>query len=388
MVQMATRHYTTGSAIIPPMTTLNAPLDDAERAHWIALLRVSGLGPVKFGRLLEAFGTATVAWQAPLADFRAAGLDARTAEALATFRGGHDPTASYTRIRQQGIRVVTLQDADYPPLLQEIYAPPPVIFLRGTLLPDDQLALAVVGTRGITAYGRLVTERFVSALVDNGIMIVSGLARGVDAVAHRAALQSGGRTVAVLGSGVDTIYPSEHRSLAESIIANGALLSEYAPGTKPERDNFPARNRLIAGMTRGTLVVEAGEVSGALITARMALEQNREVFAVPGNVTSGSSIGTNSLIRRGEAKLVTRVEDILEELNPDLVVEQLRLVDLLPDNELEGALLRALSAEPLHVDDLSRATALPIATVSSTLTMLEMKGSVKHAGGMVYARAR
>lgn len=370
------------------MTTPDAPLDDRERAHWIALLRVSGLGPVKFGRLLDGVGRATAAWEAPLSELRAAGLDARTADALIAFRAGHDPVHAHGRIAAQGIGVVTLHDADYPPLLKEIYAPPPVLFRRGTLLPDDALALAVVGTRSATPYGRLVTERFVSALVASGVTIVSGLARGIDAVAHRAAIQSGGRTIAVLGSGVDTIYPGEHRSLASAVIEHGALLSEYAPGTKPERDNFPARNRLIAGMTRGTLVIEAGEVSGALITAHMALEQNREVFAVPGNITSTHSAGTNALIRHGEAKLVARVEDILEELNPDLVAEQLRLVDLLPDNDLESALLRALSAEPLHVDDLSRATSLPIATVSSTLTMLEMKGSVKHAGGMVYARAR
>ncbi len=370
------------------MTTPDAPLDDSERAHWTALLRVSGLGPVKFGRLLDGFGSATAAWEAPLAQLRAAGLDARTADALIAFRAGQDPVQAHGRITAQGIEVVTLPDADYPPLLKEIYAPPPVLFRRGTLLPEDALALAVVGTRSATPYGRLVTERFVSALVASGVTIVSGLARGIDAVAHRAALQSGGRTIAVLGSGVDTIYPSEHRSLAAAVIEHGALLSEYAPGTKPERDNFPARNRLIAGMTRGTLVIEAGEVSGALITAHMALEQNREVFAVPGSITSTHSAGTNALIRHGEAKLVARVEDILEELNPDLVAEQLRLVDLLPDNDLESALLRALSAEPLHVDDLSRATSLPIATVSSTLTMLEMKGSVKHAGGMVYARAR
>jgi len=374
--------------MIRPMITADAPLTDAERAHWVALLRVSGLGPVKFGRLLESFGSATAAWAAPLSELRAVGLDARTSEALIAFRSGHDPLASHARIVQQGIDVVTLRDAGYPPLLKEIYAPPPVIFQRGSVLPDDQLALAVVGTRGASAYGRLVTERFVSALVENGVTIVSGLARGIDAVAHRAALQAGGRTIAVLGSGVDTIYPSEHRGLAEAVVANGALLSEYAPGTKAERDNFPARNRLIAGMTRGTLVVEAGEVSGALITARMALEQNREVFAVPGNVTSAASAGVNALIRSGEAKLVARVEDILEELNPGLVTEQLRLTDLLPDNELESVVLRALSAEPLHADDLARATDLPIATVSSTLTMLEMKGIVKHAGGMVYARAR
>ncbi len=385
---MAVRHYTIAGVMIRPMITADAPLTDAERAHWVALLRVSGLGPVKFGRLLESFGSATAAWAAPLSELRAVGLDARTSEALIAFRSGHDPLASHARIVQQGIDVVTLRDAGYPPLLKEIYAPPPVIFQRGSVLPDDQLALAVVGTRGASAYGRLVTERFVSALVENGVTIVSGLARGIDAVAHRAALQAGGRTIAVLGSGVDTIYPSEHRGLAEAVVANGALLSEYAPGTKAERDNFPARNRLIAGMTRGTLVVEAGEVSGALITARMALEQNREVFAVPGNVTSAASAGVNALIRSGEAKLVARVEDILEELNPGLVTEQLRLTDLLPDNELESVVLRALSAEPLHADDLARATDLPIATVSSTLTMLEMKGIVKHAGGMVYARAR
>ncbi|HEV7215613.1 MAG TPA: DNA-processing protein DprA [Chloroflexota bacterium] len=363
-------------------------MTDAERAHWVALLRVSGLGPVKFGRLLEGFGSATGAWQAASSELRAAGLDARTIEALLAFRRGHDPLLGFARFAQHGIEAVTLLDAQYPPLLKEIYAPPPVLFLRGTVLPDDQLALAVVGTRGATAYGRLVTERFVAELVEHGVTIVSGLALGIDAVAHRAALQHGGRTIAVLGSGVDTIYPSNHRGLADSILRNGALLSEYAPGTKPERDNFPARNRLIAGMTRGTLVVEAGEVSGALITVRMALEQNREVFAVPGNVTSAASVGTNALLRAGEAKLVARVEDILEELNPGLVVEQLRLVDLLPDNEMEAVLLRALSAEPLHVDDLSRATSLPVATVSSTLTMLELKGSVTHAGGMVYARAR
>jgi DNA processing protein len=382
------RHYTIDGGIIAPMDTPDARLDDVERAHWIALLRVSGLGPVKFNRLLETFGQATVAWEAALSELRAAGLDARTADALLALRGNYSPVSAWGRIAALGIRAVTLWDADYPPLLKEIYAPPPVIFVRGTLLPDDQLALAVVGTRSATAYGRLVAERFVSSLVENGVTIVSGLARGIDAIAHRVALQSGGRTIAVLGSGVDVIYPSEHRALAQSIVDHGALLSEYAPGTKPERDNFPARNRLIAGMTRGTLVIEAGEVSGALITARMALEQNREVFAVPGNITSAASIGTNALIRHGEAKLAARVEDILEELNPDLIAEQLRLVDLLPDNELESALLRALSAEPLHVDELSRATALPVATVSSTLTMLEMKGSVKHAGGMVYARAR
>lgn len=364
------------------------PLDDAERAHWIALIRVPGIGPIKFMRLCEHFGAAQAAWSADQGELQAAGLDARSADSLISFRTGHDPTRAFTQVQRLGVQAVTLADDEYPALLKEIYAPPPVLFIKGTLLPTDGLALAVVGTRSATAYGRLVAERFVSALVENGVTIVSGLARGIDAVAHRVTLEHGGRTIAVLGSGVDVIYPNEHRSLAEAISAGGALISEYAPGTKPERDNFPARNRLIAGLTRGALILEAGEVSGALITARMALEQNREVFAVPGNVTSAASAGTNALIRQGEAKLVTRVEDILEEINPGLVAEQLRLVDLLPDNEVERVLLRALSAEPLHVDDLARAADLPVATVSSTLTMLELKGMVKHAGGMVYARAR
>ena len=369
------------------MSRSEAPADE-ERACWIALTRVPGLGPVKFGRLLDHFGTAGAAWAAAAGQWREAGLDARTAESLAEFRRGHDPLPAHERVRAAGVQVLTLRDPDYPPLLREVYAPPPVLFLRGALAAEDRLSLAVVGTRGATAYGKHMAERLVADLVASGVSVVSGLARGIDAVAHRTALQQGGRTLAVLGSGVDVIYPAEHRTLAAGVAAAGALLSEYPPGAKPERDNFPARNRLIAGMTMGTLVVEAGEVSGALITARMALEQNREVFALPGNVTSAASAGCNALIRRGEAKLVARVEDILEEIQPDRVAEQLQLTELLPENELEGSLLRALAAEPLHVDDLARATALPIATVTSTLTMLELKGMVRDAGGMTYARLR
>jgi DNA processing protein len=365
-----------------------AALTDDERACWVACLQVAGLGPVKFGRLLERFGTASAVWQADHAALLAAGLDGKTSDAFLALRRVHDPVQGYRRATRDGITVLTLRDPTYPPLLKEIYAPPPVLFLRGELLYEDRLALAVVGTRGATAYGKLVTERLVADLARHGVTIVSGLARGIDAAAHRAALQAGGRTVAVLGSGVDVIYPSEHRGLAAAILKAGALISEYLPGAKPERDNFPARNRLIAGLTIGTLIVEAGDVSGALITARMALEQNREVFAVPGNVTSQSSAGTNALIQRGEAKLVSRADDVLEELNPDLVVEQLELTELLPENETERALLQALSSEPVHVDDLARATTLPIATVTATLTMLELKGAVRHAGSMTYTLAR
>ena len=363
-------------------------VDTAERACWVACCRVPGLGPVRFGRLLEYFGTASAAWSASGPELIAAGLDSKTAESLLTLRARHDPLAAWEGIARAGVQVLTLRDADYPPLLKEIYAPPPVLFVRGALTAEDRVAVAMVGTRGATSYGRMVAERLAGDLARHGVTVVSGLARGIDAVAHRAALQAGGRTIAVLGSGVDVIYPGEHRGLADAIANAGALVSEYVPGTKPERDNFPARNRLIAGMTMGTIIIEAGDVSGALITARMALEQNREVFAVPGNVTSAASAGTNALIRRGEAKLISRVEDVLEELNPSLIAEQLELVELLPENDTERALLAALGSEPLHVDEISRATALPIATVTSALTLLELKGAVRHAGGMTYMRGR
>ncbi len=373
--------------MIPTMETAGG-LPDDERALWVACMQVPGLGPVKFARLLERFGTAVSAWSAGDQELRTAGLDGKTADAFVAYRRTNDPTALLSRAQRSGIDVLTLRDPAYPSLLKEIYAPPPVLFVRGELLTEDRLSVAVVGTRTATAYGKLIAERLVSDLVRHAVTIVSGLARGIDAIAHRTALQAGGRTVAVLGSGVDVIYPGEHRALADAIVKNGALLSEYLPGAKPERDNFPARNRLIAGMTMGTIIVEAGDVSGALITARMALEHNREVFAVPGNVTSQASVGTNALIRRGEAKLISRVEDVLEELNPGLVAEQLQLVELLPENATESVLLEALTTEPQHVDELSRSTGIAIAAVTSTLTMLELKGAARHAGGMTYTRMR
>jgi DNA processing protein len=248
--------------------------------------------------------------------------------------------------------------------------------------------VAVVGTRRLTAYGRQVTRDIVSGLVRNGVTIISGLARGIDAVAHQAALDAGGRTIAVLCSGLDFIYPAENRSLVKEIISGrGAVISEYGLGVQPEAKNFPPRNRVISGLSLGVIVVEAGKRSGALITANFALEQGRDVFAVPGNINSVASKGPNRLIQDG-AKLVTCADDVLDELNLQMVVEQTAVQLLLPETAEEAALLAHLNYNPIHVDELGRATGFPTNLVSSTLTMMELKGMVQQTGGMSYILSR
>jgi DNA processing protein len=257
-------------------------------------------------------------------------------------------------------------------------------------LPQDEWCLAVVGTRRPTLYGKQVTQELTSDLARRGVTIVSGLARGIDAEAHRTALEVGGRTLAVLACGLDIVYPGEHTSLAQQIVSRGALISEYPLGTQPKADHFPRRNRIMSGISLGTLVIEAGETSGALITARLALEQNREVFAVPGSILSPASRGTNRLIQDG-AKLVRSYTDILEELNFTARVqpkpEQLEMKELLPVDDTESLLLKKLSAQPTHIDEICRNSGLPISVVSSTMALLEIKGLVKQMGSMNYVLA-
>jgi DNA processing protein len=250
------------------------------------------------------------------------------------------------------------------------------------------LAVAVVGTRRLTAYGRQITRELVTGLVHNGVTVISGLARGIDAIAHKTALEAGGRTIAVLGSGLDCIYPAENRSLVQHIKdGRGAIISEYGLGVQPEAKNFPPRNRIISGLSLGVVVVEAGERSGALITANFAVEQNRDVFAVPGNINSVASKGPNRLIQEG-AKLVTNVDDILAELNLQMVAEQAAVQLMLPETAEEAALLAHLTYQPTHVDELGRATGFPTSLVSSTLTLMELKGMVQQMGGMNYVLGR
>ncbi|MGE3912327.1 MAG: DNA-processing protein DprA [Chloroflexota bacterium] len=357
-----------------------------ERIYWVLLTQVSQIGPARFNLLLDRFGSAEAAWHAPLLELAAAGLERRAIESLGKLRAKLDPEAEWRRLEHAGASVVILDDPAYPAALREIADPPPVLYVHGELSPADAWAIAVVGTRRATAYGRQVTERIVSDVARAGVTIVSGLARGIDTHAHRAALAAGGRTIAVLGSGLDRLYPEENRALAKQIMQQGAVVSEYPLGTPPDGTNFPRRNRIVSGLSRAILVVEADYKSGAMITATQAAEQGRDVFAVPGSIFSPFSAGPHQLIREG-AKIVTEAADILEELHLTAVVEERATREALPADPTEAALLHLLSDEPTHVDDLTRAAGLPSALVTSTLTILELKGLARQLGGMQYVRA-
>ncbi|MCL5263810.1 MAG: DNA-processing protein DprA [Chloroflexi bacterium] len=356
--------------------------------YWIGLTLVPGIGPARLRRLLDYFGQIETAWHADLAELIKAGLDSKSADAVVAARRQIDLDDRLEKIGRQSIDVITWEDPRYPERLKNIYAPPPVLYMKGSLLPCDDWSIAVVGTRRATIYGKQIAEQMVAGLVASSITIVSGLARGIDTFAHQACLQAGGRTIAVLGSGVDVIYPPENARLARQIVENGAVLSEHPLGTKPDAVNFPQRNRIVSGMTLGTLVVEGDTNSGAMLTAGYALDQGREVFAVPGNIFHRSSQGTNRLIQRSGAKLVVTAQDILEELNLQSAPQQMEIRELIPENDTESALLKALSAEPLHIDEIIRSSGLPVAEVSSALAMMELKGMVKHLGGMNYVLAR
>ena len=319
-------------------------------------------------------------------DLRDAGLDRRSIQNLLTARQQLDLDQLTQQLAHSGAQALTWADETYPARLRTVYDPPPVLFIRGALTPADEWAVALVGTRKPTTYGREVARQLAGELARQGITVVSGLARGIDAEVHRAALDVGGRTIAVLGSGVDIIYPFEHRRLAADIVQAGALVSDYPLGTQPEAGNFPPRNRIISGLSLGVVVVEAGQTSGALITAQFAVEQGRDVLAVPGSILSRSSDGPNRLLREG-ARIVLSADDILQELNLTQVEHQAEARALLPADETEALLIRQLSAEPRHIDEVGQAVALPIALVSSTLTILELKGWVRQVGNMHYVLA-
>lgn len=356
--------------------------------YWLGFNLVKGIGPAKVQTLLDYFGTLAAAWDATEHQLQKIGLDKRAINTFLKTRAELDLDAEMARIEKADVQLLTWNSDGYPSYLREIPNPPYLLYMHGHLIEADQWAVAVVGTRRLTAYGRQVTKDLVAGLVRNNITVVSGLARGIDAVAHKTAVEMNGRTLAVLGSGLDSIYPAEHRDLAQQIIGgHGAVISEYGLGIRPEAKNFPPRNRIISGLSLGVIVVEAGERSGALITTNFALEQDREVFAVPGNISSPVSKGPNKLIQEG-AKLITSVDDVLEELNLQMVAEHTAVQMALPETNEEIALYTYLSAQPIHVDELSRETGLPSNTVSSTLTMMELKGMVHQVGGMKYVLSR
>jgi DNA processing protein len=359
----------------------------SDQRYWIGFNLVKGIGPARVRRLLDHFGDLAAAWDASAEALQTAGLDRRSVESLVAFRAQADLDRVLERVAQSGAQVLTWESPDYPRNLLTIAQPPPVLYVRGTLADADEWAVAMVGTRRASAYGREVARDLASGLAASGVTVVSGLARGIDAVAHRAALDAGGRTIAVLGCGVDQVYPPEHRDLAGAILRSGALVSDYPIGTPPDAVNFPPRNRIISGLSKGTLVVEADENSGALITSDFAVEQGREVFAVPGNITQRSSRGTNRLIQQG-ARMVLEVTDILEELNFALVTEHRQARAALPSDLTEQKVLEHLTHGQMHIDELCVQLELPVSQISGTLAMMELKGLVRQIGGMNYIAAK
>jgi len=355
--------------------------------YWVGFSLISGIGRVKFGQLESYFDSLENAWKATAAELKQSGLDNGSVRAVTSWRPKVSLDAEMEKLNRYGVNVFTYHDPGYPSRLKEIYDYPPLLYIRGSLLPQDEWCLAVVGTRRATVYGRQVAEEIVADLVQNKITIVSGLAKGIDSVAHHSALEAGGRSIAIFACGLDIVYPSENADLARRIMQQGALISEYPLGTRPRADNFPRRNRIMSGLSLGVLAIEAGETSGAMITAHLALEQNREVFAIPGSVLSPASRGTNNLIQEG-AKLVRDYTDILEELNLTAVAHQIEMKEVIPPSDTESLLLKQLGAEPAHIDEVCRLSGLPVSTVSSTLAMMELKGLVKQVGAMNYALAR
>ena len=356
-----------------------------EHYYWFALRSVPYVGNVLFCRLIEHFGTPEAALKAtPEALMSIRGISRNLAEAISRHDYREAADRESARVAACGCKVVDCTSAGYPPLLREIADRPPYLYVQGNLIDADP-AIAVVGSRRASSYGLLNTGRLAAELAAQGVAIVSGMARGVDAAAHRGALQQGGRTIGVLGCGVDVVYPQENRRLFAEMKEKAVLISEFPLGTLPLPENFPRRNRIISGLSRGVLVVEAAEGSGSLITAQYALEQGRDVFAIPGNINCHGSRGTNRLIKQG-AKLVESVADILEEL-PQAVPKKLNAAPapagLAPE---EAAILSLLAREPLHIDDIIASSALTVGEVSAILLRLELKGAISQLPGKLFTR--
>ena len=360
---------------------------ESDLKYWVAYSKIQKIGPVNFKKLADYFIDLKRAWPANLVELMAAGLEENLANEIIIRRSEINPDEELATMKKAGVEAVTINDNNYPKALKEIYNHPPILYYRGSMDFCHNTCLAVVGTRKFSAYGRQAAEEIVCQLAQAGLTIISGLALGLDAIAHQTCLNAHGQTLAVLGSGVDQecIYPSHNHYLADKIIkAGGGLIAEYPVGTNPTKYTFPMRNRIVAGLSAGVLVIEAPESSGALITAKYALEQNREVFALPGSIYNINSCGTNNLIKQG-AKMVTSADDILSELNIQAVFKEIKIETAI-DNKEEEIVLKYLTKEPLHIDKLKKICNLNINVLSSALTLLEIKGIIKDIGGKNYIR--
>ncbi len=359
---------------------------------WLALSLTPGIGSVLIKRLLDRFKTPEAVFQASLKELsEVEGLGEKVARPIVSGPLENEIEKELSLIKEIGGRIVTLGDDSYPRRLRDIYDPPALLYVRGELKKEDELAVSIVGSRRTSPYGRWITERMGQELAQNGVTVVSGMARGIDSVAHLGAIAGGGRTVAVLGCGVDVVYPPENRNLMAKIIDHGAVISEFSMSSPPEGGHFPKRNRIISGLSRGVVVVQANEKSGSLITAGYALEQGREVFAVPGNVGAEGSRGTNRLIREG-AKMVESSADILEEILPQWSREEKGIEkDEGPGKDLTGeekTLYELLGETPMHIDAIIRDSRLDPGKVSSHLLNLELKGVICQWPGKCFTKKR
>jgi len=359
-------------------------MDSKEKKYWVAWSNIYNIGPQKFKLLIKNFKDLLTAWQSNYQQLIYAGFNSRDAQNIIYQRNDINPNQEWKNILKHQINVVCLPEKEYPTLLKEIYAPPPILYYRGKLPESNLICLAVVGTRKTSPYGRQITPVIVNGLAKAGLSIVSGLALGIDSVAHQATIDANGITIAVLGCGLDKIYPISNITLANNIIdSGGCILSEYPPGTQPLKQHFPARNRIISGLSKGVLVIEGSHKSGSLITAKCALEQNREVYAVPGNINQPNSSGTNGLIQMG-ACLVTKTEDILDALNIEELNFHLENKKIITTNEFEKNILQNITDQPMHVDEIIQKCKLKTSIIISNLTIMEMKGMIRHIGGKQY----
>lgn len=357
-----------------------------DKKYWLGFSRIKGLGAIKINHLRKNFPNLQVAWEANFDDLQKTGLRRIDINNILCQKQKINLDELEKQLNNLNISYITLGDKDYPILLKEIFSPPPVLYIKGEIPENNHLSLAVVGTRKTSMYGRQITPQLIKPIVRQKIIIVSGLAMGIDTIAHQSCLETNGQTIAVLGCGLDRIYPRSNIKLAEKIINNnGCLISEYPPGTEPFKQHFPARNRIIAGLCRATLVVEGNEKSGSMITAKFALEYNRDVMAVPGNIINNTAQGTNKLIKNG-AFLVSGYHDILEQFHLDDTKKNLEPIneDLLTNDE--KFILDILAIETLHIDEIIQACKLNTSIINATLVLLEMKGLVKNLGDDKYVR--
>src|SRR6059058_1257951 len=373
--------------------------------EWIALNMTPGIGPRAAAKLLERFGSAEAVFGATRAELESLRLRPEAVESIRAREFFDKATAEIERARSLGVDILLLDDGVYPALLREIFDPPITLYVKGAWSEClEKPSVAIVGSRRCSTYGQNAATMLARDLAQKGVTIISGLARGIDAAAHRGALEAGGRTVAVMGTGLDQVYPRDHKKLSEEILKqNGALVTQFALGTPPVSENFPYRNRVISGVSLGVVVIEAAENSGSLITARLAMEQNREVFAVPGNITSRNSFGTNYLLKGAGAKLVQQWQDVAGELPPEIAAQLLpppsrkskkkgELLDQLdlspPDlSEHERAIFKLLSTDtPQQIDTLVERSKLSISQLTSALLSLEMRELIRALPGKCFVR--